>query len=188
MSWIQTYSGKRFQPLAPSRHTVSLLDIAQALGHAARWTGHTVAPYTVALHSLLVAEKVLEWGGDRDAQAAALLHDASEAYLCDVPSPLKRLPEFAPYREAEARLQRCILEAFGLPAELPEIVKQADAFLLAWEAHHPEVLGSPLPGFNVERAAWPEGDELYQRSRGSRPALAFMRRAQALEIRHVDQR
>ena len=57
-------------------------------------------------------------------RAYALLHDASEAYLGDVRWPLKVLPEFAFYREAERRLQGEIHVAFGLPAVPPEWVQR----------------------------------------------------------------
>ena len=62
-----------------------------------------------------------------------LLHDASEAYLVDVPAPLKQLPEFAAYRRAEMRLQSVIMERFGLPTEQPTSVTAADFQLLTIE-------------------------------------------------------
>jgi hypothetical protein len=68
------------------------------------------------------------------------LHDASEAYLVDLPRPLKLLPEFAPYREAERRLQRAVAARFGLPEDQPATVTQADDTMLLIEAH--SLLGS----------------------------------------------
>lgn len=63
-----------------------------------------------------------------------LLHDASEAYLVDVPSPLKKMPEFAAYRVAEKKLQEVICQTFGLPSEEPDSVSIADKRILATEA------------------------------------------------------
>ena len=62
-----------------------------------------------------------------------LLHDASEAYLCDLPEPVKREPEMEMYRVAEDRLLACIAVKFGLAPEMPASVKQADRVLLATE-------------------------------------------------------
>jgi 5'-deoxynucleotidase YfbR-like HD superfamily hydrolase len=59
-----------------------------------------------------------------------LLHDASEAYLVDLPRPLKLLPEFAVYREAECRLQRAVAVRFGLPPDQPASVTEADDKML----------------------------------------------------------
>ena len=69
-----------------------------------------------------------------------LLHDASEAYLVDLPRPLKLLPEFAAYREAERRLQRAVAVRFGLPSDQPASVTEADDTMLWIEAH--SLLGS----------------------------------------------
>jgi hypothetical protein len=63
-----------------------------------------------------------------------ILHDASEAYLQDVVRPLKELPEFEAYRAVESRLQRCIMERFGLAPEQPASVTVADDWMLAIEA------------------------------------------------------
>lgn len=65
---------------------------------------------------------------------ASLLHDGSEAYLIDVPRPLKVLPEFEGYRAIERGVQRTVYSAFGLAAEEPWLVKQADNVLLSIEA------------------------------------------------------
>jgi hypothetical protein len=63
-----------------------------------------------------------------------LLHDASEAFLIDIPSPLKKCPEFAFYREAEATLMKVICEMYGLSSDEPPSVKLADKRILATEA------------------------------------------------------
>src|SRR5207244_589834 len=87
-----------------------------------QFNGHTREPCSAAQHSVLVSieiERVAKDCGVTDGQSWALsrlLHDAADAYLCDVPRPLKRLPAFAPNRGAEARLQAVIYHAFGLDA------------------------------------------------------------------------
>jgi len=130
--WIQTYTGKKFHPLDPDPAAICIEDIAHALSMQCRFTGHVKRFYSVAEHSVHVARQVLV-ASPRDA-FWALMHDASEAYLLDLAKPVKRLPELAAYRDAEARVMRAICEAFDLPAEEPKPVKPADVRMLATEA------------------------------------------------------
>lgn len=124
--WIQLVSGEPFWPLDPRRGEIQFDDIACALSMLCRYGGHCTRYYSVAEHSVLVsrlvpAEHAL-WG---------LLHDATEAYLVDLPRPVKYcLPE---YRRAEDRLAGCIAERFGLPWPAPQEVKLADAAALQIE-------------------------------------------------------
>ncbi len=90
--------------------------------------------YSVAEHSVRVSELLRDRGKSREVQLWGLLHDASEAYLVDIPSPLKWQPTFKSYREAERVLMQCICFRFGLPPEEPPEVRAADACLLATEA------------------------------------------------------
>jgi 5'-deoxynucleotidase YfbR-like HD superfamily hydrolase len=131
MSAIQTWSGLRFSPLEPDPAAIEIEDIAHALANLCRFGGHCSAFYSIAQHSCLVADAV---DGVRDTVLHALLHDASEAYLGDLPHPLKhRSPLGVLYREIEAPLQAAILERFGLGAATPAIVKEVDRAALATE-------------------------------------------------------
>jgi hypothetical protein len=103
---IQTHSGLMVDPLHLSIQDIRLEDIAHALSHLCRFTGHTSRFYSVAEHSVWCSRMV-----HPKFAAHALLHDASEAYLQDIPSPLKHLPEFAFYRAAETRAQKTIRQA-----------------------------------------------------------------------------
>lgn len=137
--WIQVASGAKFWPLDPRPDEVDIRDIAHALANQSRFSGHTKEFLSVGQHSVLVSENC-----DPADALWGLLHDASEAYLVDLPRPLKALPEFAAYREAEAAVMRCVCDRFGLPVEMPESVRRADETLLATEARdlmaplHPE--------------------------------------------------
>lgn len=113
-AWIQTYTGKRVYPLDPDPETICVEDIAHALASQNRFSGHTLKPYNVAHHSVIVAEHCTA-----ALRLIGLLHDGSEAYLVDVARPLKRLPEFAAYREAERKLQKIVYKALGI--EIPEM-------------------------------------------------------------------
>ena len=130
MSWIQTFVGNAFDPFAPTPAGIHYKDIAHALSNICRFTGHTQQFYSVAQHSVLVATLV-----PQPLQLAALLHDASEAYLCDIARPLKLRPEMLPYRQAEAHLQHLINERFGcIPTEEQERqLKHIDACVLLAE-------------------------------------------------------
>jgi hypothetical protein len=127
--WIQTYSGKKFHPLDPRPEDIDINDIIHSLSHQTRFGGHCTSFYSVAQHSVLVSLMC-----SPDDALWGLLHDSSEAYLVDVPSPLKRCKEFEFYREAEDKLLSIICTVFGLPTEEPFSVKVADKRMLATEA------------------------------------------------------
>lgn len=154
--YITTFTGRRFWPLDPRVEDIDIRDIAHALSMQCRFGGHTTELYSVAQHSIWVSNQVKSkerlWG---------LLHDAAEAYLVDLPSPIKRQPELAPYRDAEAAIMRAVCDAFGLPHEQPASVTEADHRMLVTEARDLTnwskdtfadwtQLGEPYP-FNV----WP---------------------------------
>jgi len=126
--WIQTFTGVQFFPLAPIAERMRVEDIAHALGNLCRFTGHCRRFYSVAEHcvrvSLAVPRQDSLWG---------LLHDASEAYVHDLPQPLKRLPEFAAYREAERAVERAMCDRFGLASRMPASVREADVRMLFTE-------------------------------------------------------
>ena len=127
--WIQTYSGRRFNPTKPNPSAIVIQDIAHALSMQCRFSGHCREFYSVAQHCVLVShicnsEDAL-WG---------VLHDASEAYLVDVPRPLKHSGKFQAYLEMEEVMQRAICERFGLSPVEPASVKRADKILLSTEA------------------------------------------------------
>jgi HD superfamily phosphodiesterase len=127
---------------------LQLPDIAHALGNICRFTGHCSRFYSVAEHSInvaLVAQAPTRL--ETTVRLAALLHDASEAYLNDVARPLKYRPEFKFYRDAEANLQSRIEEKYlGAPTydhEVHHIVKQADDIMLGIEARDLMWRGAP---------------------------------------------
>ena len=143
---LQTFTGRRFSPLAPKVSDIVIEDIAHALSHLCRFGGHVQSFYSVAQHAVLVSHavppEVALWG---------LLHDGSEAYLVDVPSPLKRTAAMRGYVAVEALMQRTVYQAFGLEGEEPEAVHDADEGLLLLEA---EALlpGGPGPWADEIRA------------------------------------
>ncbi|WP_217476583.1 phosphohydrolase [Stutzerimonas stutzeri] len=145
MSWILTHTGKRFDLLAPRAELISTIDIAHALAHVCRFNGHTRHHYSVAQHSLLVASIV-----PAEHQLAALLHDATEAYVGDMVRPLKALLHDATeayvgdmvrplkallpdYSEIEHGIWLAVCDRFNIDSTLPTSIYQADMIALATE-------------------------------------------------------
>jgi uncharacterized protein len=132
--WILTYTGKHFFPLEPNCEDIDILDIAHALSNICRFTGHCREFYSVAQHSVMVAELLWNQHLDYEMALAGLLHDASEAYLIDVARPVKHSPDFEFYRTAEAKLQNVINDCFNCDGYKNQI-KGADSIMLATEAY-----------------------------------------------------
>ncbi len=136
MSYITTVTGKHFYPLNPNRQDIDLEDIAHVLSLICRANGHFRHFYSVAQHSIACANEAIARGYSWEVILGALLHDASEAYLCDVTRPVKKhIPE---YLQAEERLQNIIWERFIgrelTEAELKEIF-EIDDHVLSMEFH-----------------------------------------------------
>jgi hypothetical protein len=105
---ITTYSGKCIDLLNPKLSDIEIIDIAIGLSNECRWASQTPFHYSVAYHSLLVAERT----ETKRYRLLALLHDATEAYLKDIPKPLKNLlPE---YQKIEKNFSDIIHAKFGL--------------------------------------------------------------------------
>jgi hypothetical protein len=159
--YIQTVSGRRVNPFAPALDDIDVGDIAVALSNQCRFGGHTRRYYSVAQHACIVSDEVLASGGDVEDVFAALRHDATEAYLGDMPHPIKhRSPLGEAFKQAEDHLQAVLGEHFNIKPGVKEI-KVADRALLATERralsgenwHWPELDGvEPL---DIELTAWP---------------------------------
>ena len=151
--YIQTFTGRKFWPLEPRPDEVCIDDIAHALSMLCRYNGHCLKFYSVAEHSVHVAQWLLDNGYPCETILAGLLHDATEAYVADVPRPLKQsLPT---YKDAENKVWRAIAARYGLDAELPAEVHEADNRILSdeiqqnmkpmeWHAGHDDPLGVEL--------------------------------------------
>ena len=140
-----------------------------------RFGGHTRAFYSVAQHSVIVSELVEARGGDVEDVFAALMHDATEAYLGDMPHPIKhRSPLGAAFKEAEDRLEAVLQARFAIKPDVPEI-KRVDRALLATERgafssiswDWPELEG--VEALDLELEAWPP-DEAARRFASATPS------------------
>lgn len=88
MTTITTYTGLKINPLQPQYHQININDIAHALSYICRGNGHTSTFFSVAQHCINCAKEAKERGYSNKIILACLLHDASEAYICDIPKPL----------------------------------------------------------------------------------------------------
>lgn len=139
--WIQTYTGKQFWPLDPQVEDIDIEDIAHSLSMQCRYGGHCKRFYSVAEHCAHVSDNV-----PAEDALWALLHDAAEAYLVDVPRPIKK--HLAGYKEIEANLMRVICQRFQLPEEMPQSVHRADNIILLDERD--QNLSSPPAAWSCE--------------------------------------
>jgi hypothetical protein len=194
MTWMQTFSGKAYIIAEPTPDQICLEDIARALSQQCRFAGHSSVFYSVAEHSIHVCNRVkeiLEVGEailptppglgvveeHHKLLASALLHDASEAYLLDIPRPLKIHPEMEFYREQHAKTMKAILEKFGIQEGKPDIVTRADNEMLATEkeqvmAPPPKSWGPMLDPIPITLSCWNPG----------RAYNIFMKQAEALGL------
>jgi uncharacterized protein len=158
--YLQTVSGRWVNPFDPDPEQLDAGDIARSLANQCRFGGHCRAFYSVAQHSVIVSELVENRGGDAEDAFAALMHDATEAYLGDMPHPLKHRSALGrAFREAEGHLEQAIRDRFRIRPDVLEI-KRVDRALLASERrafsaetwHWPELEGvDPL---DIELTAW----------------------------------
>lgn len=132
--FIETFTGRRFRPLAPVVDAIAIEDIAHSLSNQCRFSGHVRQFYSVAEHSVRVSRLLEDLGESIEVQLWGLLHDASEAYLVDLPTPLKSDEQIGRgYRSAERTLMAAVCQRFDLDPIEPEAVRYADAVMLATE-------------------------------------------------------
>lgn len=123
---IITYSGIYIDLLNPKEEDINIYDIAHQLSNHCRFGGAIKSFYSVAMHSVEVASKCPD-----EYKLVGLLHDASEAYLCDIPTPIKNLlPE---YLKIEERFMKVISSKFNIPYPYPEIVHKIDKMVMVDE-------------------------------------------------------
>lgn len=128
--WIETFTGLKFHYLNPQPSEICIEDIAHALSLTSRFGGHCEFFYSVAQHSVLVSDNVPD-----EYKLVALLHDSEEAYIGDLPRPIKRDLGWG-FIEIERTIRDAIFDKFGIKSRETAypIVKRADNLLLSTEA------------------------------------------------------
>lgn len=125
---IRTYRGIYMNVFEPTPEMINIQDIAHSLSQQPRFSGHLPVFYSVAQHCVMMSEKMHD-----SHKLAALLHDASEAYLLDIASPIKK--RIQGYKDIENGLMFVIAKHFGFEYPLHEKVKEVDEYMLQWEWH-----------------------------------------------------
>lgn len=138
--YMQTYTGNVLHLRNPEAHEIQLADIAMGLARAPRFAGQTRIPYSVAAHSINVARLLAHRGEILEVRLAGLLHDAAEAFFCDMPTPVKwAMGEHAASEYAMLcdNVTELVFEKAGIPPALArdKRVRDADDFMLRLEAH-----------------------------------------------------
>lgn len=129
---IRTSSDRIINVKNPSAASIHIQDIVLGLSRMPRFSGQTPRfNFTVAAHSLLTSDIVRCLGGTPTEQLQALLHDATEAYYCDLPSPIKKLTRG--YKKYESLLLRTIYAKYQIPAAPSRYLKIADDLALDLE-------------------------------------------------------
>lgn len=138
---IRSYTGRTVNVFSPTKEMFCIKDIAHALSNICRFAGHGQF-YSVGQHSVLCSRMVTP-----EHRMAALLHDISEAYLPDIPSPIKKyLPD---YLALEDSLMRFLSTCFGFEYPLSEQVKIADKAITEVEFNFLMLKKKPLIGFKI---------------------------------------
>jgi hypothetical protein len=184
-AWIMTSTGKRFWPLDPRAEDCDVSDITRSLANKCRFNGLMPRFYSVAAHSLNVAAYALWLAAEERALRddlvevcweRSIVHDAHEAYLPDVPRPLKRFLHIDRYA---GPVQEAIESFLGLgpcPAEVADVVHEADAAVLWLE------MTALFPGIDHARweytppesvHRWPGKLELFDERRGKESAASL---------------
>ena len=134
-NWIQTYSGAPFDFDNPEGHYFNVMDFAHALSMLCRYNGHTKRFYSVGEHLIRCSNLVPE-----KFAFEALMHDVSEAYMSDMPRPLKNI--MGEYKTLEVRIETAIAKQFNLPVPMSPEVKECDNKILLIER---EILMNDAP-------------------------------------------
>lgn len=121
---IRMYNGRLVDVLDLQPEDVVPKNFVHSLSCLSRYTGHTKRPYSVAEHSIKLAEWLRENGYERFMIKAALIHDWSEALFNDLASPVKK--RFASYQKYEKAAQKVIFEAMQVPFEYEQMLKPYD--------------------------------------------------------------
>lgn len=186
--WIQTNSGVAFWPLDPLSEEIVLDDIAHALAQANRYGGHCKFPYSVAQHSVLIFDWLLEMGADHNSPESnnvlrwAILHDAPEFVFGDMIGPIKRTMQTGQYKPCYNRLEDVMTIRFGLSTRMPEVVDRVDKRIVLDE--QAALMARPAPlEWSFYRGLEPLGGIRFEEWDWRRAKAEFLGRCDAVGLK-----
>ena len=163
MADITTYTGKHFDTVKPDKNTIDIRDISHALSLTCRGNGHVKNFFSVGQHCVYCAKEAEARGYSRRVILGCLLHDASEAYMSDVPRPFKEM--LTEYQKLEDKLIDLIYEHFlgsVLTEEEQEKVKEIDDDILYFDMiellNVPQEMPVPKMHINLDYSVQPFED------------------------------
>lgn len=133
VDFIETYTGRAFLPRSPRVEDFSIIDIAHHLSNDCRYSGATMQFYSTAQHCCLLSDYVRkERNGSPQDCLQMLMHDGAEAYLRDIPRPIKQhLPEYRKWDYTLTMAMRSWLGLDGVP--IPIWQDELDSRIIADE-------------------------------------------------------
>jgi 5'-deoxynucleotidase YfbR-like HD superfamily hydrolase len=123
---VHTWSGKRLHLLAPDPAQIEIEDIAHGLAYQCCPNGQIRHYYSVAQHSMLVAQQV-----PSQHSLAALLHDGAAAYIGGISRPLRSL--MPGFHLIEKRIMGAFSEKFGIADMEVAAIRRAHLIVQATE-------------------------------------------------------
>ena len=131
---LKTFTGRVFDYNNITKDSIDISDVMRALPSINRFLGHSMRPYSVAEHTIRGYNLCCKLGYTPLQKLHWLIHDFTEAYMGDCPTPLKQLlPEFSVYEE---KVEMAILEHLGLEQLTEEeynLMKRIDSTMLVIE-------------------------------------------------------
>lgn len=173
--WIQTWTGRQFWARETRPEDIHLLDIAAGMRNP-RYSNQCVLTNTVGEHCVLMWSIACQRGYDARLRRAVLMHDASEAYLIDVPRPIKR--DLSEYGEIEDHIMRAVAVRFDFDWPMRPEVKELDNRILNDEVAQNM---APPPAPWRQLAGGPLGISLFNWS----PEVAFLRFLHACAVERM---
>jgi len=138
MNIVDTLSRKFVDFADLDKSKIDLWDIAGGLSKICRFAGQIPCHYSVAEHSIIVSEIILLLGYSKRTAKYGLIHDATEAYMGDIPSPVKLLcPDYINLEnKLMVKIENVLMPENGLSKYEYDIVNSVDKQMAHLEIDH----------------------------------------------------
>ena len=128
-STTRTFTGILFDPINPNILHIEIEDIANGLVNNNRFCGQSSQPIPIAAHAIVVGDVLEAIGCSAAIVHSGHNHDDSEAYLLDIPAPVKHQPDMNAYVNIEHRLMLAISKRFDFLYPKPTEVHTWDTWV-----------------------------------------------------------